>query len=168
MPSKHEGESRMTLQVRHEGGGHELHVTMEGSLVQISERLEQLAWVATIFRRPLQDQLTVSECDFAYDGGLTAVPKFRMSLLPASSSFPVDADEPGQCWTSLFPRSILAYGFPVQEECRPDGMLGLEIPFHILTTFAGIQLPIRIAAGLLLAGLSTLLVPGNRINKAIQ
>lgn len=158
----------MTLQVRREGGGHEMHVTMEGSLVQISERLEQLAWVTTIFRRPLQDQLTVSECDFAYDGGLTAVPKFRMSLLPPSSSFPVDADEPGQCWTSLFPRSILAYGFPVPEECRPDGMLGLEIPFHILTTFAGIQFPIRIADGLLLAGLSTLLVPGNRINNAIQ
>src|SRR4051794_19303135 len=112
MSSKHEGDSRMTLQVRREGGGHELHVAMEGSLAKISDRLEQLAWVTTIFRRPLQDRLTVSECDFAYDGGLTAVPKFRMSLLPPSSSFPVDPDEHGQCWTSLFSRSILAYGFP--------------------------------------------------------
>jgi hypothetical protein len=47
-------------------------------------------------------------------------------------------------------------------------MLGLEIPFHILTTFAGIQFPIRTADNLLLAGLSTLLVPGNKINNAIQ
>lgn len=164
----------MTLQFRRQddqGSGEDTDhhdLQMEGSSDQISQTLDVLAWIIAIFRRPMQDHLTVSEIDFAYKGGPKERPDFELSLLPLNSSFPIRADGPGQCWTSMFPRSILAYGFPVPSKRRPDGMLGLEIPFEILTTFAGIRFPLKIGQGLILAGPSTLLVPCKKVDNAIQ
>jgi hypothetical protein len=164
----------MTLRFRRQGDQEsdedsEQHdLQMEGNEVQLCQSLEMLAWIIAIFRRPIQDHLTISEIDFGYRGGPGECPHFELSLMPLSTSFPVRADEDGQCWTAMFPRSILAYGFPVPSRRRPDGIIGLEIPFEILTMFAGIRFPLRLGQGLVLAGLSTLLVPGSKAENAIQ
>ena len=164
----------MTLRFRRQsdqesGGNSEQHdLQLEGNKVQICQSLEMLAWVIAIFRRPMQDHLTVSEIDFGYRGGPDECPHFELSLMPLSTSFPVRPDEDGQCWTSLFPQSILAYGFPVPSQRRPEGFIGLEIPFEILTMFAGIRFPLGLGQGLVLAGPSTLLVPGSKTENAIQ
>ncbi|MCJ1252159.1 hypothetical protein MMC30_009398 [Trapelia coarctata] len=144
-----------------------LLITLEGSISQLAESIEQLAWVSATFRKPLLDGLTVSEIDFGYTGTKSS-PNFYLSLLRPSSSFPIDANEPGQCWTLLFSRSILAYGFPVSGQRRPAGMLGLELPFEVMTTFAGIKFPILVGDSILLAGDVTLLVPGMRTDEAVQ
>ena len=76
----------MTLQFRRQDGQgsvedadyHDLQ--MEGSSVQICQTLDMISWIIAIFRRPMQDRLTVSEIDFAYNGGPKDGPDFKLSL----------------------------------------------------------------------------------------
>lgn len=66
---------------------------------------------------------------------------FKVSLFGPNSVLQPAYRELGQCWTSLFTESVLAYGFPVCSTIRPDEMLGLEIPFRDHDSIRRRQIP---------------------------
>lgn len=146
-------------------------VQISGLFHQIVETLEQLAWLAATLRPCGGERLTVSEIIFRthqMEVGSLLEPVFQLSLFGQTQGAKPVADEPGQCWTSLFTESILAYGFSPGHENRPEGILGLEIPFEIMSSFAKVQYPILFGNRIIFAGDSTLLIPEVSFDDSIQ
>lgn len=120
-------------------------VQVSGSFDEISETLKQLAWLAATLRLHRSGQFTVSDIDFRIQQALVRdsfETIFQVSLFSPAEAPQPDYNEPGQCWTSLFTESVLVYGFPVHGGNRPDGILGLEVPFEIMVAFAGVKFPV--------------------------
>lgn len=88
-----------------------------------------LAWIAATFRLPPESR----EC-VASVASLTATSSSSFSV-ELKSLWNLDARKPGTCWTTLFPRTVIAYGFPVP---RTSELLGLRIPLGIMIDLAGI------------------------------
>lgn len=137
--------------------GEHMLLQVKGKFGQIRETLEQFSWLATTLRRGNGGGLTVSEIRFRFANlgeGL-----FELSLLKQSDDRKPDSNEVGQCWTSLFKESNLAYGFSLCDDDRPVEMVGLEVPFPLMAAFAGVKYPVHFAGRTALAGTSTLLTP---------
>jgi len=100
-----------------------LNVEVHGTIADVVESLEQLAWMSASLRRPCLGQtLSMSHVDFR----ITAAPPedpFVLSelfLMPLRSQH-VPFNEPGTCWTPLFDRSILAWAFPFMSALKELG-----------------------------------------------
>jgi hypothetical protein len=146
-------------------------VQISGSFDQISETLEQLAWLAAALRPHRSSQLLVSEINFRAQQALVRdsfETTFHVSLFSPTEVSQPDCNEPGQCWTSLFTESVLAYGFPIHGENRPIGILGLEVPFEIMAAFAGVKFPVLLGDRVVFAGESSLLIPEAASGDSIQ
>lgn len=146
-------------------------VKIVGPFSQIKETLEQLAWLAATLRPQMGDEIVVSDIDFRaqqiqHDNSVQTV--FRLSLFDKDQAPQVDSNEPGQCWTTLFTQSVLAYGFPLHNPDRPEGILGLEIPFQIMAEFADTRLPIMVGDRVVFASDVRLLVPQMMFGTSIQ
>lgn len=166
----------MQLFQRSENSNERALVKISGSFDQISESLEQFAWLAATLRPHIEGQLTVSDINFSvqqakvedsseslYDELIFHLSLFSQDVVPQA-----DSDEAGQCWTSLFTESILAYGFPIPENGRPEGVLGLEIPFEIMAAFAGVKFPIWLEDRIAFAGSTSMLIPVICFGDSIQ
>jgi hypothetical protein len=68
-------------------------------------------------------------------------------------------EERKMCWNPLFPHSVIADGFPIPK--RANNIPGLEISFDIMANLSGVSYPINYSNGLILQGLTTMLVPTN-------
>ncbi|KAL4955701.1 hypothetical protein BDW69DRAFT_182252 [Aspergillus filifer] len=150
--------------------GHEFHIQLlplgegrdqamlqvKGTFGQMLETLEQFSWLIATLRLCKGGELTVSEVKAEFFGSDKL---FVLSLLDQTADRKPDPREAGQCWTSLFTESNLAYGFELCSHDRPDEMLGLEIPFEVMAAFARVEYPIVFEDQKLLAGKSTLLTP---------
>jgi hypothetical protein len=146
-------------------------VQISGSFDQIRETLEQLAWLAATLRPHRNGQLTVSDIDFRMQQALVGdsfQTIFQVSLFSPTEVPQPDYNERGQCWTSLFTKSVLAYGFPVRGGNRPEGIVGLEVPFEIMATFAGVKFPVLCGDRVVFASESKLLVPEVTFGDSIQ
>jgi hypothetical protein len=146
-------------------------VQISGLFHQIVETLEQLAWLAATLRPCRGEKLTVSEISFRtqqMEVGGSFEPIFQLLLFDRTQGPEPVADEPGQCWTSLFTESILAYGFSLCHGNRPEGILGLEIPFEIMASFAKVEYPILFGERIIFSGDTTLLIPEVSFNDSIQ
>lgn len=137
--------------------GEHMLLQVKGNFGQIRETLEQFSWLATTLRRGSGGGLTVSEIRFRFAN--LAEGLFELSLLKQSDDRKPDSNEVGQCWTSLFKESNLAYGFSLCDDDRPVEMVGLEVPFPLMAAFAGVKYPVHFAGRTALAGSSTLLTP---------
>lgn len=146
-------------------------VQISGSFHQILTALEQLSWLGATLRPGTGDGLTVSEISFRsrqIEVGSSFEQLFVLSLIdPTEGPKPMPGD-PGQCWTSMFTESVLAYGFPLSSKSRPEEILGLEIPFEIMASFAKVKYPIHFRERIIFAGDSTLLIPILSIDNSIQ
>ncbi|KAG9756526.1 hypothetical protein KCU73_g4872, partial [Aureobasidium melanogenum] len=136
-------------------------VNITGSADYIKTIVKQLAWLTATLRVPHGEMLTVSCIDFQHQRTQTGEVLdgvFRMSLWEQEKT-PQPNSEPGQCWTRLFAHSVLAYGFPHSTRDRPESMRGLEIPFNIMASFAGIRFPLLLGERLAFASTTHVLVP---------
>ena len=149
-------------------------ITIWGNIDEIKETIEQFAWLAAIFRRPHPERVTVSDVNFRLGipeeapQGSHEMQHFELSLYPAELGMDVDSDAKGQCWTRLFPESIIAYRFPVSATIRKSPLKGLAMPFDVMTSAIGIKYPIYYKEGMLLASEKVLLVPVERHNDDVQ
>jgi hypothetical protein len=137
-------------------------VHISGSFDYISKTLEQLAWLAATLRLHHEDQLTVSYVDFRAQRmqvGQTTEANFRLCLWSQDKLPQPTSHRSGQCWTSLFTESVLAYGFSLPRSERPDGMIGLELPFNIMAAFAGVKFPVLLGERLVFASDISVLIP---------
>ena len=101
-----------------------------------------------VFRLPLEGAVSFSEIwiDAAKD-------TLKMSLMPLDPLY----DDEECCWHPLFANSVIARGFPFRE--RAGAEFGLEIDFTILTNIAAILYPLDCYNGLVMKGLSSVLIP---------
>ncbi|EXJ77515.1 hypothetical protein A1O3_09742 [Capronia epimyces CBS 606.96] len=146
-------------------------VALSGTFHQIAEILGQLAWLAATLRPHAEGQLTVSEIDFQdhqIEIGDSIEPVFRVSLYSQDKVRQPNCDERGSCWTSLFTESVLAYGCSPGDPDRPEGLLGLELPFEIMLRFTGAKYPVWLGQRLALASESGILIPQVTFGDSIQ
>ena len=137
-------------------------IRISGSFDYISKTLVQLAWLAATLRLHHEGQLTVSYVDFRAQKvkvGETTEADFRLCLWSQDKLPQPTSHRSGQCWTSLFTESVLAYGFPVPGSQRSEGMVGLELPFDVMAAFAGVQFPVLLGERLVFAGDGRVLIP---------
>jgi hypothetical protein len=146
-------------------------VQISGSFHQILTALEQLSWLGATLRPSAGDGLAVSEISFRsrqIEVESSFEQLFVLSLIDLTEGPKPMPGDPGQCWTSIFTESVLAYGFPLSSKSRPEEILGLEIPFEIMTSFAKVKYPINFRERIVFAGDSTLLIPILSIGNSIQ
>jgi hypothetical protein len=74
-------------------------------------------------------------------------------------------EDNGTCWHQIFTGLNVAVGFPIPH--RPDGMRGVELPFSIMTTFAGCGFPVAYKGGFVLKGWQNALFPV-RVNSGLR
>ncbi|THW24700.1 hypothetical protein D6D23_05040 [Aureobasidium pullulans] len=145
-------------------------VHIAGSATYIKAVVPQLAWLTATLRVPHEETLTVSCINFQphrTQSGEIMDGVFRMSLWEREK-VPQPNNEPGKCWTQLFAQSVLAYGFLSSKRGRPDSMRGLEIPFDIITSFAGIRFPLLLGERLAFASERHVLIPEIFSDDSIQ
>lgn len=76
----------------------------------------------------------------------------------------MDDREP-PCWHPLFTNGLIAQGFPVRPRQEERG---IELPFEVMITLAGIMYPVEYFDGMVLKGRSTILVPTDRSHNSVQ
>ena len=123
-------------------------ISVNGSLKELIEVAQQLAWITASFRIPQYGQVSYSEISFERTGNMV----FNI--------FPLELEAVRQrasaCWLSLFVNGVVARGFPIPAR---DGQKGIEIPFPIMTGLANVMYPVFHAEGVYLRGFSNLLFP---------
>lgn len=85
----------------------------------------------------------------------------EISLLPLEPIL----DDDACCWHSLFANSVIARGFPIPPRSE---QIGLEIEFSIMANLAAILYPLQCFKGIVLKGLSTILIPKQRQGDSVQ
>lgn len=145
-------------------------VHISGSAEYIRNTTEQLAWLTATLIVPHEGKLTVS-CIY-FPPQRTDIDEVRNGFfhlcLWEQVKLPEPDGGPGQCWTSLFTQSVLAYGFPLAGKERPDGMRGLEVPFEIMAAFSGVRFPVLLGQRLAFASKTNILIPEVSSNDSIQ
>ena len=144
-----------------------IDVEIRGKAAMITETIEQLAWLAAALRPPSEDtSLSISHVEFR----ITASPPeqpfilselFLLPLQPESNS----STDLGDCWTPLFDKSVLAWGFPVMD--RAEGF-GIELPFHLMATMVGVRRPVEFEGGIVLRSNSETIFPIAKLSSGIQ
>ena len=116
---------------------------------------QQFAWLTAVFRKPHYGQTSYSEVVFkeitkdARDGWKEfEIAPLGLRKVRRSSK---------TCWLQLFENCVIAMGFPIPE--RSNGEKGIELPYELMTSQAGILFSKTYKGGLFLRGLSTLIYP---------
>lgn len=117
-------------------------VLFKGTVSEISILAHFLCWIAATFRMPQVGELSCSLVDFeSVPNQNNRTPTFRIGL---RELFPLDERNPGTCWKSLFPTTIMALDFPVPE-C--PGTFGLRIPFGAMLEMADVLYDVNLEDG---------------------
>jgi len=125
---------------------------------------QQLAWLSTAFRIPIEGRFARSEF-ILYKTG--ASDTFNLRLLKLRDI----GETPKACWHPIFLNGVLAHGFPIRPR---DGEVGVELPFEAMTYLAGIVGPVEYRGGPVLKGFSTIIFPKSpplgeaNSNKSVQ
>lgn len=121
-----------------------------GSLENIIEIAQQLAWITATFRVPVYGQVSYSSVLLSETGGMT------FDLTPTPLEEVGRVINSSTCWLPLFANGIIARGLAVPAR---DGELGIELPFALMTSLANVMYPVFHADGVYLRGFSNLLFP---------
>ena len=70
-------------------------------------------------------------------------------------------DQESLCWLKLFKEPVLALGFPVPSRTNE---IGLEMPLKLMATICGARHFVDFQGGILIKGLSSMLIPTARLN----
>jgi hypothetical protein len=142
-------------------------VEVRGKPAKIVETIEQLAWLVAALRIPSAERsLSISHVEFRITSARPESQRIRCDLFP----LPLQAErncfrEMGACWIPLFQKSVLAWGFPARS--REEGV-GIELPFHLMATMAGIRYPIEFQGGIILKSKSETIFPVVNLTCGIQ
>jgi hypothetical protein len=166
---QHSAEHSVSLERRRASKtiGEGVDVEVRGKPAKIVETLEQLAWLVAALRRPSAEcSLSVSHVEFRIASARPESQHIQCDLFP----LPLQAErnslkEMGACWIPLFQKSVLAWGFPARS--REEGV-GLELPFHLMATMAGIRYPIEFQGGIILKSKSETIFPVANLTCGIQ
>ncbi|KAF6826331.1 hypothetical protein CMUS01_09486 [Colletotrichum musicola] len=147
-----------------------LVVRAEGTAPMLVELVQQVAWLTSALRAkathhytdvyvvPLHLQpvdLAGDENDFLSDAAFIFLSSSK-KILPTEES----------CWLDLVSHgTAIARGFPVPNR---DAAKGLEIPLPILVEMAGVRHVVEFQGGVVMKGLSSMLLPISRTNDIIQ
>ncbi|KAL5323210.1 hypothetical protein ACEPPN_007743 [Leptodophora sp. 'Broadleaf-Isolate-01'] len=121
-----------------------------------------LTWLTAAIRISPYDQMSYSDAvltDHTYLAPFSANPELQNSMyfeIYGQDLQPLSKEEQEMCWNPLFPHSVIADGFPIPKR---DNIPGLEISFDIMTNLSGVSYPVDHSGGIVLQGLSTMLVP---------
>lgn len=132
-------------------------ITVSGNKSQLIEIAQQLAWLSAVFRIPTYGKLALS------DTILERIEGAKFKLFPLDLQEVDDREPP--CWHPLFTNGLIAQGFPIpprQEE------RGIELPFEVMITLAGIMYPVEYYDGMVLKGRSTILIPTDQSSNSVQ
>jgi hypothetical protein len=134
--------------------------------------MELVAWLTATFRLPKGGSPTTSTINFQpYETALYNDPSinghFRISLCTRMQEQEVSdsSSVSAKCWLPLFREGVLACGFPIAR--REEGE-GLEIPFELMTLFAGVRGSLVHGDGNILVGPCRVLFPTRRLHEAVQ
>lgn len=128
-----------------------ISVEVSGTRDQVIEVTQQFAWVACVFRPPIERCLGFSTLHQIRKETLeqdTLLVIELSSLTAEDPEAPLDGFK-SDCWQPLFRNSVIAYGFPVPARGEE---FGLDIAFEVMTSLAGIKNTIALGNGTLLIG----------------
>jgi hypothetical protein len=137
-------------------------VNIAGSLETVKKAGHCLTWLTAAIRVSQYNEMSYSDATFknrTYFTPFDSDPVFQSSMyfeICAGDLLPLHDKEKKMCWNPSFPHSVIADGFPIPK--RPE-MPGLEISFDVMTCLSGVSYPINHSRGLVLQGLTTMLVP---------
>ncbi|KAH7369731.1 hypothetical protein BKA65DRAFT_486888 [Rhexocercosporidium sp. MPI-PUGE-AT-0058] len=137
-------------------------VRVYGSLDTLKQVGHCLTWLTAAIRISPYDQMSYSDAiltDHTYLAPFSADPEIRNSMyfeIYGQELQPLSREEQEMCWNPLFPHSVIADGFPIPKR---ENIPGLEISFDIMTNLSGVSYPVDHSGGIVLQGLSTMLVP---------
>ena len=130
-------------------------VNVKGSRELIISIAQQLAWLTAVFRKPHYGQTSYSEVVFNGINKDAENASKEFEIVPLGLRKVRRSSR--TCWLHLFRNCVIAKGFPIPE--RSNGEKGIELPYELMTSQAGILFPKTYKGGLFLRGLSTLIYP---------
>ena len=136
-------------------GPYPARINVKGSRKLIISVAQQLAWLTAVFREPHYGQTSYSEVVFneLNKDAENASKEFEirpLGLRKVHRSLKT-------CWLDLFSNCVIPWGFPIPQ--RRNGEEGIELPYQLMTSQAGIMFSKTYKGGLFLRGLSTLIYP---------
>lgn len=130
-------------------------VDVHGSRELLISVAQQFAWLAAVFRKPQYGQTSYSEVVFNESNKDAENASIDFEIRPLGLRKVHRSLK--TCWLDLFSNCVIARGFPIPK--RSNGEEGIELPYGIMTSQAGILFSKTYRGGLFLRGLSTLIYP---------
>ncbi|KAB5525635.1 hypothetical protein GE09DRAFT_476921 [Coniochaeta sp. 2T2.1] len=127
-------------------------ITLSGDLHDVADVLEQLAWMACVFR-PSSSQSPI--CESRVRLSLDSV-KGHQLLLHELTPYPGPLYPAAPCWTLAIPAAVIATGFPIRQ--RNEGR-GVEISFDLMASLLRVSAVLEIQRRQALVGPSNVVVP---------
>ena len=134
-------------------------VRLTGPARLIAETVQHLAWLSAVFRDHQPNEL----CSSLINTKETVPGVFELSTLDLQRI----QDDRAPCWHDLFVNGIVAHGFPIPARLL-EGQEGIELPFHVMTSLAGVIYPVEYDGGVVLQGFSSLLSPSILQEDSVQ
>ncbi|KAL7954533.1 hypothetical protein V8C34DRAFT_294153 [Trichoderma compactum] len=151
--------------------GRYMEIEVLGTIHSITEIGEQIGWLATTFRSPLQDS-EISFChpeiiSFRANDGAESQSienEFERSFVCRMNVAPdeIRVNLPGsngQCWQQIFNNPVVVTGYPIKPRTDLIAGVGLELPFDMMTTLADARYLTTFEDRTLVKGFSTALIP---------
>jgi hypothetical protein len=126
----------------------------------VTDIASQLSWIVAAFKEPPQDRLSFSGAKIEKIRDPSQNDEYRCSnflIVHDDAPDQLLEEDNGSCWHQTFEGLNVAVGFPIPP--RPDGMRGVELPFSLMTTFAGVGYPVAYERGFVLKGRKNALFP---------
>ena len=149
------GEVSSIRSTHSENGSSLARFVVRGNQKLIIKVAQQLAWLTAIFRAPQYGQTSYSEVAFNQINKTAGRVWKEFEIRPLGLR--KVRGSVNACWLRLFSNSVIALGFPTPE--RRNGENGIELPYQLMISQAGILFPKTYKEGLFLRGLSTLIYP---------
>jgi hypothetical protein len=135
----------------------EIYVTVRSkSIDALIAFVQQFAWLSACLQSGNPETVVSSSIRTVARNEMVTVKLLKTETMPKSDS---------ACWYPLLSHYVVAEGFPTPE--RHDER-GIELPYHVMTTFGRIRYPEPYLKGIILMGLSTILVPFSKTESSVQ
>ena len=137
--------------------GRHFKIDAFGKSEPVIEIAQAFSWLSAVFRLPEYGKIMYSDLNIE----IVADGMLGFSLPPLE---PV-LEEEMCCWHPLFANSVIARGFPIPPRTDQEG---LEIDFNIMANLAATLYPLQCHGGLVMKGLSSVLIPKKQTGDSIQ
>ena len=105
-------------------------VQIDGKPDDITESIEQFAWLASSFRSSQGDSVSLSQVEFRVVSTSPEAEYVMTELILCPLRMAREEELGlGSCWTMLYPSAVVAWGFPIAPRVEA---VGLEIPWHLM------------------------------------